>query len=110
MAEWEIGHCQLHSVLFVHFSVINWHSRSVAKSAYYEPQAVMAWLCSKHAQQQDTHEMDSNWEGEKARSKNYLVKNSDERAGGDGSNMGWITGQSSEQDWVSKLDQGLMSQ
>ena len=48
----------------------------------------MAWLCSKHAQRQDNHEMDSNWEGEKARSKNYLVKNSDERAGGDGSNMG----------------------
>ena len=49
---------------------------------------MMAWLCSKHAQRQDTHEMDSNWAGEKARSKNYLVKNSDERAGGDGSNMG----------------------
>ena len=39
----------------------------------------MAWLCPKHGQRQDTHEMDSNWEGGKARSKNYLVKNSDER-------------------------------
>ena len=55
----------------------------------------MTWLWPEDSQWQDTHEMDSNWEGEKVRSKNYPVKNSDERAGEDGSNMGWITGQSS---------------
>ena len=49
---------------------------------------MMAWLCSKHAQQQDAHEMDSNWEGEKGPAKNYMVEKSDERAGGDGSNVG----------------------
>ena len=70
----------------------------------------MAWLCSKHAQQQDAHEMDSNWEGEKGPAKNYMVEKSDERAGGDGSNVGWSTGHGSEQDWVATLDQGLMSQ
>ena len=68
----------------------------------------MAWLWPKDGQWQDTHEMDSNWDGQKARSKNYLLKNSDERAGGDGSNIGWITGQSSEQNWVATFD--LMSQ
>ena len=67
----------------------------------------MAWLWPKDGQWQDTREMDSNWEGEKVRSKNYLVKNNDERAG-DGSNMEWITGQSSGQNWVAMFD--LMSQ
>ena len=68
----------------------------------------MAWLWPKDSQWQDTLKMDSNWEGEKVRSKNYLIKNSDERAGGDGSDMGWITGQSSGQNWVAMFD--LMSQ